>query len=341
VKDHNGLGGGESPREVPTLTPRRGASPAPKPQPWTKKDIPDQKGRTAVITGANTGIGFETAKLLAEQGATVILACRNPDRAAAAAARINAPVRTLQLDLADMASIRSAADQLRAEHPRIDLLINNAGGVRRRYALTEDGFEQTFATNHLGPFAFTGLVLESLLTVPGSRVVTVSSIGHRRGRINFDDLHFTHGYAYQHAYFQAKLANLMFTYELDRRLTAAGVPTIAVAAHPGNARTEFGREMPLPVRVMMRPQLRALTWWLLQSPQRSALATLRAAVDPDVRGGEYYGPPGRAQFTGYPARVESSERSHDTAAQRRLWQESERLTGVTYPVVAHSRTRSR
>jgi NAD(P)-dependent dehydrogenase (short-subunit alcohol dehydrogenase family) len=304
---------------------------------WTSADIPDQRGRTAVITGANTGIGFETAKLLAERGATVVLACRNPDRAAGAAARItatapHATVRMLGLDLASMASIRAAAERLRADHPRIDLLINNAGGVRRRYAVTEDGFEQTLATNHLGPFAFTGLILDRLLTVPGSRVVTVSSIGHRRGRINFDDLQSTHGYAYQHAYFQAKLANLMFTYELHRRLAAAGVPTIAVAAHPGNARTEFGREMPLPVRVMMRPQLRMLTWWLLQSPQRSALAPMRAAVDPDARGGEYYGPPGRAQFTGNPARVESSERSHDAAAQRRLWQESARLTGVTYPV---------
>ncbi|GAA4581751.1 SDR family NAD(P)-dependent oxidoreductase [Planotetraspora phitsanulokensis] len=290
-----------------------------------------------MITGANTGVGFETAKLLAEHGATVILACRNADKAAAAADRITASapdstVRTLQLDLASLASVRGAAEQLRADHPRLDLLINNAGGVRPRHAVTEDGFESTFATNHLGPFAFTGLVLDRLLTVPGSRVVTVSSIGHRRGTVDFEDLHFTRGYRYTHAYFQSKLANLMFTYELHRRLASAGVPTVAVAAHPGNARTEFGREMPLPVRVMMRPQLRMLTWWLMQSPQVAALAAVRAAVDPGVRGGEYYGPPGRAQFTGHPARVQSSARSHDTAAQRRLWQESERLTGVTYTV---------
>jgi NAD(P)-dependent dehydrogenase (short-subunit alcohol dehydrogenase family) len=290
-----------------------------------------------VITGANTGLGFQTAKLLAERGAAVILACRNAGKAADAAARITASVphstvRTLQLDLASLASIRRAAEQLRADYPRLDLLINNAGGVRPQYAVTEDGFESTFATNHLGPFAFTGLVLDRLLTVPGSRVVTVSSIGHRRGTVNFDDLHFARGYRYQHAYFQAKLANLMFTYELDRRLASAGVSTIAVAAHPGNARTEFGREMPLPVRVMMRPQLRMLTWWLMQSPHKGALAAIRAAVDPDVRGGDYYGPPGRAQFTGYPTRVESTASSHDTTAQRRLWQESERLTGITYPV---------
>ncbi|GAA5191516.1 SDR family NAD(P)-dependent oxidoreductase [Rugosimonospora acidiphila] len=306
-------------------------------QRWTPADIPDQRGRTAVITGANRGLGFETAKLLAEHGATVVLACRNADNAAHAAARItasvpNATVRTLRLDLGSLASIRHAADRLRADHPRLDLLINNAGGVRPRYALTEDGFESTVATNHLGPFAFTGLILDRLLTVPGSRIVTVSSIGHRRGTINLDDLHFARGYRYQHAYFQSKLANLMFTYELQRRLAAAGAPTIAVAAHPGNARTQFGREMPVWVRIGMRPELAMLTWWLMQSPQKGALAAVRASVDPDAHGGDYYGPPGRAQFTGYPTRVESAARSHDTTTQHRLWQESERLTGVTYTV---------
>lgn len=289
-----------------------------------------------MITGANTGLGFQTAKLLAQHGATVILACRNAGKAAEAAARISASsdatVRTLQLDLASLASIRRAAEQLRADHPRLDLLINNAGGIRPQYAVTEDGFESTIATNHLGPFAFTGLVLDRLLTVPGSRVVTVGSIGHRRGTVDFDDLHFARGYRYQHAYAQSKLANLMFTYELHRRLASAGVPTVAVAAHPGNVRTGFGREMPLPVRAMTHPRLRMLTWWLMQSSQKGALATTRAAVDPDVRGGDYYGPPGRAQFTGYPDRVRSTAGSHDAAAQRRLWQESERLTGVTYPV---------
>ncbi|GAA4564605.1 SDR family NAD(P)-dependent oxidoreductase [Planotetraspora kaengkrachanensis] len=295
-----------------------------------------------MITGANTGIGFETAKLLAEHGATVILACRNADKAAKAATAITASVpdstvHTLQLDLASLASVRSAAERLRAEHPRLDLLINNAGGVRPRYTVTEDGFESTFATNHLGPFAFTGLILDRLLAVPGSRVVTVSSIGHRRGAIHFEDLHFTRRYRYTHAYFQAKLANLMFTYELHRRLAASGAPTVAVAAHPGNARTEFGREMPLPVRVLMRPRFRMITWWLMQSPQVAALAAVRAAVDPDVRGGEYYGPPGRAQFTGHPARVESSAASHVAAAQLRLWQESERLTGVAYPLSERAR----
>ncbi|MFC1440837.1 oxidoreductase [Streptacidiphilus sp. N1-10] len=302
---------------------------------WTSADVPDQRGRTVVITGGNTGLGFETAQVFAQRGATVVLACRNPERAADARARIAvgapaAQVSTLELDLASLASIRSAAERLRADLPRIDLLINNAGGVRPSHDVTEDGFELTLATNHLGPFAFTGLLLDQLLATPGSRIVTVSSIGHRRGTIDFDDLDLQHGYRFQTAYFQAKLANLMFTYELQRRLAASGAGTIAVAAHPGNARTEFGRDMSVVARTVMHPRMRLFTSWLLQSPQMGALSTLRAATDPDVEGGDYYGPPGRAQFTGYPTRVQSSPRSYDTEAQQRLWQESERLTGVRY-----------
>jgi NAD(P)-dependent dehydrogenase (short-subunit alcohol dehydrogenase family) len=306
---------------------------------WTEDSVPGQEGRTVVITGGNTGLGFEAARMLAGAGAAIVLACRDPARGAAAAARIRdtapqARVDLVRLDLASLASVREAADQLRASYPAIDLLINNAGGVNPRYQRTEDGFERTLATNHLGPFALTGLVLDRLLPVPGSRVVTVSSIGHRRGVINFGDLQADRGYRSQQAYFQSKLANLLFTYELQARLAAAGAATIAVAAHPGNARTEFGRDMSRAVRIAMSPRLRALTWWLMQSPQVAALATVRAATDPDARGGDYYGPPGRAQFTGHPVRVDSSAGSHDTAAGRRLWEESERLTGLSYPLGA-------
>ncbi|MEV6960343.1 oxidoreductase [Streptomyces sp. NPDC051207] len=306
---------------------------------WTSADVPGQRGRTAVITGANSGIGFEAARVLARRGATVVLACRNPDRAAEARRRIaaaapGARVVTQRLDLASLASVRGAAEALRADHPRIDLLINNAGGLRLRHGVTEDGFEETLAVNHLGPFALTGLLLDRLLTTPGSRVVTVSSIGHRHGRMDFADLGFERGYRAMPAYFRAKLANLMFTYELQRRLTAAGAGTIAVAAHPGNAATEFTRDFPAPVRALMSPRLGLLNSWLVQSPRMGALSTLRAATDPDAEGGAYFGPPGPAQFTGHPERVESSRRSHDAQAQRRLWRESERLTGVTYPVGA-------
>ncbi len=296
---------------------------------WTASDIPDQTGRTAVVTGANTGLGYETARLLAQKGASVILACRDPAKARRAASRIGSPrTRTLHLDLASPGSIRSAAGELEGE--RVDLLINNAGGIQPRHAVNQEGFELTFATNHLGTFAFTGLVLERLLAVPGSRVVTVSSIGHRRGTVNFEDLHFERGYDYRKAYFQSKLANLLFGYELHRRLTEAKAATISVAAHPGNARTEFGRDMSPFVRLMMRPVMRPFTWWLMHDPQVGALAAVRAAVDPSVRGGEFYGPGGRSQFTGHPERIESSPASYDADAQRRLWAESERLTGVVF-----------
>jgi NAD(P)-dependent dehydrogenase (short-subunit alcohol dehydrogenase family) len=304
-------------------------------QRWTAEDVPDQSGRTAVVTGANTGIGFEAALVLAQHGAEVVLACRNPAKAADAADRIRAvapesKVSTLRLDLASQQAVREAASELRERYERIDLLVNNAGGIQPRHAVTEDGFELTFATNHLGPFAFTGLVLDRLLPVAGSRVVTVSSIGHRGGRLRFDDLQLTQAYRNSTAYLQSKLANLLFAYELQRRLAAAGAQTTALAAHPGNARTEFGRDMAAVVQVVMRPWAKPLTSWLFQDPPVAALGTVRAAVDPDARGGDYYGPPGRAQFTGYPERVESSARSHDAAAQKRLWEESERLTGVRY-----------
>lgn len=305
-------------------------------QRWTAANVPDQTGRTAVITGANTGIGYQAALVLARRGANVILACRNDTKAAAAAARITAAVpgatvSTVHLDLASQRSVREAAERITA--PRIDLLINNAGAVRTaKRVTTEDDFEVTFATNHLGPFAFTGLLLERLLPVPGSRIVTISSIGHRQGRMHLDDLQLEHGYRNTTAYFQSKLANLMFTYELDRRLRAAHANTIAVAAHPGNSRTEFGVDLGRVVRIAMHPMFTPLTWWLLQSREMGALPGLRAATDPAVRGGEYYGPPGKAQFRGHPERVDSTPLSHDSTQQQRLWAESERLTGVTYPV---------
>jgi len=302
---------------------------------WTAEQVPDLHGRTAVVTGANSGIGYQTALALADHGATVVLACRNPAKAADAADRIRAAVpgadvAVEEVDLASLASVRRAADRLRDR--RIDLLINNAGGFRANHVVTEDGFESTFAGNHLGPFALTGLLADRLLETPGSRIVTVSSIGHRRGVIDFDDLQATRGYRGGPAYFQSKLANLMFTYELQRRLSAAGAKTLAVAAHPGNAYTNFGRDLNPIARFATEGHVKFLTWWLMQSQEMGALGTLRAAVDSGVRGGEYYGPPGRAQFRGYPERVESSERSHDVAAQQRLWRESERLSGVTYPV---------
>ena len=301
--------------------------------PWTVADVPDQAGRTAVVTGANSGIGFEAAAVLAQRGARTVLACRDTGKAAAAMARIaaaapGASVSVARLDLASLDSIRAAADQLLAVHERIDLLINNAGLMWPPYGKTVDGFELQFGTNHLGHFAFTGLVLEAMLPVAGSRVVTVSSNGHRAGRIDFADLQSERHYGRMSAYAQSKLANLMFTYELQRRLAATGAPTAALAAHPGVAFTELTRNLP----GVLQATYPAVGGLFTQSAAMGALPTLRAATDPPAAGGEYYGPGGLAQAKGYPVRVSAAARSRDQAAQQRLWAESERLTGVTYPV---------
>jgi len=299
---------------------------------WTTADIPDQSGRVAVITGANTGLGYETAAALAEHGAHVVLAVRNLDKGKDAAAAITAKspgadVALQELDLTSLESVRTAADQLRADHDHIDLLINNAGVMWTPKSTTKDGFELQFGTNHLGHFAFTGLLLDRLLPVAGSRVVTVSSVGHRiRADIHFDDLQWERSYNRVAAYGQAKLANLLFTYELQRRLAPRGT-TIAAAAHPGGSRTELMRNLPSVVArasVVIEP--------LLQDAAMGALPTLRAATDPQVLGGQYYGPDGFGQQRGYPKVVGSSAKSHDVDVQRRLWAVSEELTGVVYLV---------
>jgi len=299
---------------------------------WTAADIPDQTGRVAVVTGANTGLGYETASALADHGARVVLAVRNLDKGKDAAARItvkspHADVALQELDLTSLESIRAAAEQLRSDHDRIDLLINNAGVMYTPKATTRDGFELQFGTNHLGHFAFTGLLLDRLLPVAGSRIVTVSSIGHRiRADIHFDDLQWERTYSRVGAYGQAKLANLLFTYELQRRLAPRGT-TIAVAAHPGGSRTELTRNLPAFVAAIS-----SVIEPLFQDAAMGALPTLRAATDPDVIGGQYFGPDGFAQTRGYPKVVASSRRSQDIDLQRRLWAVSEELTGVVYPV---------
>ncbi len=295
---------------------------------WTEQHIPDQHGRVAIVTGANTGLGFETARMLAERGASVVLAVRDVEKGKQAADRITGAVSVQALDLTSLESIRSAAADLRAEHPRIDLLINNAGVMHTPRQTTADGFELQFGTNHLGHFALTGLLLDLLLPVPGSRVVTVSSTGHRiRGAIHFDDLQWERSYSRVGAYGQAKLANLMFTYELQRRLASHG-STAAMAAHPGTSNTELTRNVPAAVRA-------PISWLaplLTQTPAMGALPTVRAATDPAALGGQYYGPGNRGEARGYPKVVTSSPASYDHAVQRRLWAVSEDLTGVVFPV---------
>jgi NAD(P)-dependent dehydrogenase (short-subunit alcohol dehydrogenase family) len=300
---------------------------------WTAADIPDQAGRVAVITGANTGLGYETAAVLAAKGAHVVLAVRNLDKGKDAATRIaatspNADVALQELDLTSQESIHAAAEQLRSDYDRIDLLINNAGVMWTPKSTTKDGFELQFGTNHLGHFAFTGLLLDRLLPVAGSRVVTVSSIGNRlRADIHFDDLQWERSYDRVRAYGQSKLANLLFTYELQRRLAPHGT-TIAAAAHPGGSQTELSRNLP-PV---LRRIFTLVEPLVAQDAALGALPQLRAATDPSALGGQYYGPDGVGGMRGYPKVVPSSDKSHDADRQRRLWAVSEELTGVVYPV---------
>jgi NAD(P)-dependent dehydrogenase (short-subunit alcohol dehydrogenase family) len=304
---------------------------------WTAADVGDQHGRVAVITGATSGLGLQTALELAAHGATVVVAARDPAKTGKAVAEIRAAAdgalaESVELDLASLESVRKAAADLTARFPRLDLLINNAGVMMPPYGLTADGFELQFGTNHLGHFALTGLLLPNLLAVPGSRVVTVSSNGHRTGRMDFGNLMSNRHYSKMSAYGRSKLANLMFTYELQRRLSAANARTIAVAAHPGTARTELTRHMSALSNGAMSSRFGAVNSWWVQDATMGALPTLRAATDPDAIGGTYYGPDGFFQLTGYPVVVRSSTRSHNAEVQRRLWAESEKLTQVSYPV---------
>ncbi|WP_280508600.1 oxidoreductase [Nocardia flavorosea] len=304
---------------------------------WDPAEIPDLGGRTAVVTGANSGIGFETARILAEHGARVVLACRNLESASNAADRIRvvspgAELECVHLDLMSLQSVRIAAEVLRSRNPRIDLLVNNAGAATRRYIRTPDGFEATLATNHLGPFALTGLLLDRLAPVPGARIVTVSSVTHRRTRLPFEDLHAERRrYRYMEAYGQSKLANLLFTFELQRRLTGLHAEAIAVAAHPGSARSQFSNNMGLLTRILTRMPWYLLVSWSQQPAAQGALSTIRAAVGENVRGGEFYGPTRLFGFKGRPELTRAAAHAYDEAAQARLWTESERLTGVEYP----------
>ncbi|MGV0793971.1 SDR family NAD(P)-dependent oxidoreductase [Mycolicibacterium sp. XJ1819] len=299
---------------------------------WTAADVPDQSGRVAVVTGANSGLGYDTAAALAGKGAHVVLAVRDTPKGNAAADQIrkanpDATVTLAQLDLTSLDNVRAAADELRTKFPRIDLLINNAGVMYvPSRETTKDGFEMQFGTNHVGHFALTGLLLENMIGVQGSRVVTVSSVGHRiLAKIRFDDLNFERNYNRVAAYGQSKLANLLFTYELQRRLAAKGAPTVALAAHPGLSDTELMRHLP-----SLIPDF---VWKIAAQPAaKGALPTLRAATDPQAQGGQYYGPDGIGEVKGNPKVVASSAQSHDEALQRRLWTVSEELTGVTYPL---------
>ncbi len=301
---------------------------------WTTRDIPDLSGKTVVITGGNSGLGFESAKALAHRGADVILACRSSERGESARGEIlahvaNAKVHAMTLDLQDLASVASFATKFSEDFGRLDILMNNAGIMNTPYGLTKDGFESQLGTNHLGHFALTGHLLDLLKSTADSRVVTVSSSAHRAGAMKFDNLLFQNGTGYTplKAYGRSKLANLLFTYELQRQFARHDIGSISTAAHPGASQTNLGRhiEHSLPFRVF-NPLLRRV----VQGSERGALSQLRAAVGPEVCGGHYYGPDGHFGMSGYPVLVRSSRASYRLDDAEKLWRESERLTGITY-----------
>lgn len=294
-------------------------------QGFTDRDVPDQSGRTFLVTGANTGIGFETARVLARHGGRVLLGCRSEERAAGAIARIHAesPEADLEfvaLDQADLASVRAAAERAAAE-PRLDVLVNNAGIMGVPRTLTVDGFEAQFGVNHLGTFALTGRLLPKLEETEGSRVVITASLAHRGGRIHWEDIDGAKLYSRQARYRQSKLANLMYMVELDRRLKARGSRTIAVACHPGLAQTEIGRNFPLIQAAA--PLIRVF----FNTQAMGAWPTLMAATAPGLTGGDYYGPR-NWEVSGPATKAWSSPASRDPELGRRLWELSVEMTGV-------------
>jgi NAD(P)-dependent dehydrogenase (short-subunit alcohol dehydrogenase family) len=306
-------------------------------EPWSADDLPDLTGRTFVVTGANSGLGFEASLALVRRGARVVMACRDPARAQAALEEIRARapeggVETMELDLADLASVRRFADAFLARHDALHGLCNNAGVMALPFCKTTDGFEMQFGTNHLGHFALTGLLLERLLGTPGARVVNQSSTAHKVGRLDFDDLHWQRRrYSKWRAYGQSKLSNLLFTYELQRRLEARRAPVIAAACHPGYAATNLQTAGPRMLGSRLRERGMDLANRLFsQTAEMGALPLVYAAAAPGVRGSDYIGPGGFAESRGYPTKVRSSRRSYDTGAAGRLWEASEKLTGVPY-----------
>lgn len=298
--------------------------------PWSLKNAAPQTGRIAIVTGANAGLGFETALALAGTGCAVVLACRSLPNAQAARERIvrqypSANVDCMKLDLCDLASVRAFASQYAKQHRTLDLLINNAGIMMPPYALTPDGFESQLAANYLGHFALTGLLLPLLTQTPGSRVVSLSSLAHKWSGIRFDDMNFKKGYNKRLAYGQSKLACLMFAYELQRRLQRAGSTTLSVAAHPGVSATNLFRHMPAAVGL-----LSPLTALVFQSAKGGALPTLYAALGADIAGGDYCGPCSLGEMRGAPVKVGSNRRSRSLEDAARLWRASEEMTGVRY-----------
>ena len=303
---------------------------------WNKANMPDLNGKVAIVTGANSGLGYEVTKGLAEKGATVVLACRDQAKATTAVAQLRREVPgtdllIMELDLADLASIQRFATAFAQRYDRLDLLCNNAGLMAIPRRETKDGFEMQFGTNHLGHFALTGHLIDLVMRTPGARVVNVSSGLHQQGKMNFDDLMGKQQYREGDAYSQSKLANLLFAYELERKLRATAVTAISVGTHPGYAATNLQGVGPAMSGSRAKAWLmKAANAIFAQSAEMGALPLLMTATDPTINGCDYIGPTGTLGMRGYPAKVRSSPASYDEAAAQRLWAVSEALTGVNY-----------
>ena len=301
---------------------------------WTTNNIPDLSGKVMIVTGGNSGLGFWSVKAFAENGAEVVLACRSTGKGEKAKSEIlnevpGGKIEVAELDLADLESVRNFASDFQKKHTRLDVLLNNAGIMTTPYFKTKDGFEGQMGTNHLGHFALTGLLLPVLKKTPKSRVVNVSSMAHKQGKMDFSNLLFENGKGYSpmKAYGRSKLANLLFTYELQHYFEANKIAGIAVSAHPGVSRTELFRYLDEKWYFrMVRPIFQIIS----QEGRMGALPEIRASVDPEVKGGEYYGPNGFMELKGYPVKVKSNRRSHNVEDAKKLWEVSEKLAGVRF-----------
>lgn len=299
---------------------------------FTDKGVPEQNGRVFFVTGANSGIGYETARALAGKGARVLMGCRSKARADAAMAKIReefpkADLKYIPLDLGDLESVRDAAALVEQE-PRLDVLVNNAGIMMPPREVTIDGFESQFGVNHLGTFALTGLLLDKLAKGREPRVVITSSMAHRNGRIDFDDINAEEGYSRWGRYAMSKLANLLHMYELDRRLRADDSPIMAVACHPGVADTELARNFPGFLVSLVRP----VSSLFMNSAAQGAWPTLAAAAAPGVESGSYFGPSRNGEWVGPAREVQPRPKAKRIEPAKRLWDVSQEMTGVTYPV---------
>lgn len=301
---------------------------------WNLENMPDLTGKIIIVTGGNSGLGYESVKAFAMKGAEVVLASRSSDKGEEAKTEIlksnpNGKIKVMQLDLGDLESVRNFASAFKKSYSRLDVLLNNAGIMMTPYFTTKDGFEGQLGTNHLGHFALTGLLMDVVLNTKEARIVNVSSGAHNKGEMDFKNLQFENGkdYSPMKSYGRSKLSNLLFTYELQRKLESAKKETIAVAAHPGVAMTNLARHME---GKFLFKILTPLFKIMAQDPAMGALPQIRASVDPKVQAGEYYGPKGRNEMKGYPIVVQSNEASHNLSDAAALWVESEKLTGVKF-----------